>query len=374
MAAPAPSVIERMKATIAERELCAPDAPVLLMVSGGSDSTALAYAACALRDAGDVGELAMLHVNHRLRGEEADADARFAAQLAELLNMPLFSCEIDIAREAARTGENVEALGRRERYLAANEALESLCLHAAAPLSDGRIFTAHTADDRVESFYMRSIVGTGPGGFRAMRYRNGPVVRPLLDTSREELRAFIERREREGLPTACDEQGALWREDATNAHTDRFRAYVRHEIVPRAKERNPQLLDVLCRTMNLIADEDDMLEAQAEELVERHASWIEQAEGAEADFAAGCVLAPELGGLARPLQRRAAGRVLGLMLGSEARVETASIEAVLGAFDEEGAPRGGYVANIQGDLAVSANKRGVRLEPMAAFRARRKRR
>ena len=83
MAASAPSVIERMKATIAERELCAPDAPVLLMVSGCSDSTALAYAARSLHDAGQVGELAMLHVNHCLRGEEAEADARFAAQLAE---------------------------------------------------------------------------------------------------------------------------------------------------------------------------------------------------------------------------------------------------------------------------------------------------
>lgn len=374
MAAPAPSVIERMKATIAERELCAPDAPVLLMVSGGSDSTALAYAARSLHDAGQVGDLAMLHVNHCLRGEEAEADARFAAQLAELLDIPLFSCTIDIAREAERTGENVEALGRRERYLAANEALESLCLHAAAPLAEGRIFTAHTADDRVESFYMRSIVGTGPGGFRSMRYRNGPVVRPLLDTSREELRSFIEQREREGRPTACDEHGALWREDATNAHTDRFRAYVRHEIVPRAKERNPQLLDVLCRTMNLIADEDDMLDAQADELAVRLASWIEQVEGADADCAAGCTLAPELGGFARPLQRRVVARVLGLMLGSEARVETASIEALLDAFDEGGAPRGGYVVNIQGDLAVSANKRGVRIEPMAAFRSRRKRR
>lgn len=374
MAASAPSVIERMKATIAERELCAPDAPVLLMVSGGSDSTALAYAARSLHDAGQVGDLAMLHVNHCLRGEEAEADARFAAQLAELLDIPLFSCMIDIAREAERTGENVEALGRRERYLAANEALESLCLHAAAPLAEGRIFTAHTADDRVESFYMRSIVGTGPGGFRSMRYRNGPVVRPLLDTSREELRSFIEQREREGRPTACDEQGALWREDATNAHTDRFRAYVRHEIVPRAKERNPQLLDVLCRTMNLIADEDDMLDAQADELAVRLASWIEQVEGADADCAAGCTLAPELGGFARPLQRRVVARVLGLMLGSEARVETASIEALLDAFDEGGAPRGGYVVNIQGDLAVSANKRGVRIEPMAAFRSRRKRR
>ena len=70
---------------------------------------------------------------------------------------------------ARREGANVEAVARRERYLAANEALASLCFHEGCPLSNsGRIFTAHTADDRVETFYMRSIVGTGPGGFRSI--------------------------------------------------------------------------------------------------------------------------------------------------------------------------------------------------------------
>ncbi len=367
-------VLAVARKTIADQKLANADTPVLLMVSGGSDSTALAYMACELREAREIGDLAMLHVNHQLRGEDADADARFVAQLAELLGIPLFSCEIDIAREAERTGENVEAVARRERYLAANEALESLCLHAAAPLSEGRIFTAHTQDDRVENFYMRSIVGTGPGGFRSMRYLNGPIARPLMDVAREDLRSYLEKREKSGEPVACDEQGELWREDATNAHTDRFRAYVRHEIVPRAKERNPQLLDVLCRTMSLIADEDDMLEAQVDELMESCVTWLEQAEAIGIDYGAGCVLSPAFGAQPRPMQRRAGLRVLGCVLGADARVETASVEAVLAAYDEEnGAPIGGYVTNIQGDLAVSANKHGVRIEPMAAFRARRKR-
>lgn len=366
-------LIEKAAAAIADRALAGPETPVLLMVSGGSDSAALAYLACDLRERGCIGQLAMLHVNHQLRGDDADADARFVSQLAELLDIPLFLCEIDVGGEATRTGENVEAVARRERYLAANEALESLCLHAAAPLADGRIFTAHTADDRAESFYMRSIVGTGPGGFRSMRYRNGPVVRPLMDVSRDELRAYLVERERAGLPAACDEAGELWREDATNAHTDRFRAYVRHEIVPRAKERNPQLLDVLCRTMNLIADEDDMVEAMVDDLIGGCVEWIERAEAIGIDYGSGCVLASSLGAEPVPLQRRTVMRVLQLMLGAEARVETASIDAVLAAYDlaAGGRPRGGYVANVQGNLAVSANKHGVRIEPMAAFRKRR---
>ena len=82
----------------------------------------------------------------------------------------------------------------------------------------------------------------------------------------------------------------------------------------------------------------------------------------------------------RPLQRRAVRWLLQAVLGADARVEAGAIEAALAGFAPaeplEAAPirpRGGYVANIQGDLAVSANRRGVRVEPMAAFRSRRKR-
>lgn len=467
----ADAACEALRATVAARGLVAPDAAALLMVSGGSDSTALAYLAHRLRGEGTLGAVAMLHVNHQLRGADADADALFVAALAACLGIPLFSCEVDVAGEAARTGGNVEAVARRERYQAANEALRSLCRHEGLPLAEARILTAHTADDRIESFYMRSIVGTGPGGFRSMRYRNGPVVRPLLDLTRAELCAVVEERAAAGLPVVRDGAGGLWREDATNAHTDRFRAYVRHEVVPRARQWNAALPDVLTRTMNLIADEDDLMEELAAEVVTAHAGPLaphagcevggapgagavrgsgagagaaagepagvagigrastgfvgfadvagcagRRADGgapgagaagradavgagragagvagcadqgapaapwAEADFAAGFLLTPSFGGVRRPLQRRAVRWLLQAVLGADARVETGAIEAVLAGFAPaeplEAAPirpRGGYVANIQGDLAVSANRRGVRVEPMAAFRSRRKR-
>ncbi len=403
-------VMRSLEDALRDRELAGPENPVLLMVSGGSDSTALAYLCAQLRDSGALGPLAMLHVNHKLRGAEADEDARFVAELALLLDIPLFSCEIDVGAMARREGANVEAVARRERYLAANEALASLCFHEGYPLSSGRIFTAHTADDRVETFYMRSIVGTGPGGFRSMRYRNGPVCRPLLDVSRQELRDYLEERRDRGLPMVRTTLGArgrnadaggcealaetmLWREDATNAHTDRFRAFVRHEIVPKARQRNPQLGRTLVRTMNLIADEDDMLEAMVDDLQERFVRWLggevssgagegvpkdagEDGTAGASDASEGFLLLPELGEQPIPLRRRLVDRLLQRMLGPDARVEAASVQAVLDGWapaTEGHAVNGGYVANIQGDLAVSANKHGVRVEPMAAFRTRRKR-
>ena len=356
-------MLKTIERTIAYRNLFDPASPALLMVSGGSDSTALAYIARDLHDQGLIGPLACLHVNHKLRGEEAELDQQFVATLAEALEIPFFCCEVDVGLLARETGGNIEAIGRQQRYLAAHEALESLCLHTAMPLTEGRILTAHTQNDRVENFYMRSIKGTGPGGFRSMRYQNGPIVRPLLDVSREALREYIEQRAQSGALVVRDEQGGLWREDATNAHTDRFRAYVRHTIIPAAKEQNPHLLDTLCRTMNLIGDEDDYLELLAEDAIDT------KVEAGDGFF----LLLPLFGQIALPLQRRAVRRILEKMTGPEGRIESAAIDAVLQAFDRHGAPIGGYVVNIQGDLAISANKQGVLIEPMARFRARRKR-
>ena len=85
------------------------------------------------------------------------------------------------------------------------------------------------------------------------------------------------------------------------------------------------------------------------------------------------LLKPSFGEEPRPLQKRVLYQLLREMLPPEARVQSASIDAILAAFDLGGAPISGYVDNIQGNIAISANKKGVLLEPMAAFRARRKR-
>lgn len=355
-------LVERVAQVIDRHGMADAETPVLLMVSGGSDSAALAYLAADLVAAGRLGAVTMLHVNHKLRGAASDGDALFVSRLAERLGFPLFVCEVDVAGMVARGGGNMEAIARAERYKAAREALESTCLHMGFPFEAGRIFTAHTADDRVENFYMRSIVGTGPGGFRSMRHdvmlEGCRVCRPLLEEGRDDLREYIEAHD----GAIVDEAGEKWREDATNADTDRFRAFVRHEIVPLAKGRNPRLLETLTRTMNLIADEDDMLDAEARDLL------VTLAKPLGSSIRDGVLIAPELQDRDAPLVRRVFDRLLSMMLPRDERVESASIDACIA-----GLGNSGYVANIQGDLAVSYNKHGLRIEPMAAFRARRKR-
>lgn len=375
-------LIGKVSKTITDRSLLESDTPAVLMVSGGSDSTALAYIFAELARLGRTGETAILHVNHMLRGDDAYADQAFVEKLAETLGFPFFCCEIDVAL-LAKEGGNIEAIGREERYLAAQEALSSVCLHVGKPISEGVIITAHTQDDRVENFYMRSIVGTGPGGFRSMRYKNNAIVRPLLDCSRQELRALLEGLDEAGKAIRSA-AGTLWQEDATNAHTDRLRAYVRHEIVPLAQARNVKLLDTLCRTMNQIADEDDYLEEVAHDTLTETLLWVVEEMG-DGDVGektypysedpgeiVAVQLVPAFGKVNKAVQRRCVHAVLTELLGTDARIEAASVAAVLDAFDAKGDIVSGYVANIAGDLAASANKRGVRIEPMARFRARRK--
>lgn len=228
-----------------------------------------------------------------------------------------------------------------------------------------------------------------------MLYLNGQVARPCLDVNRQDLRDYLQRRHLdaqadESVVLLTDASGALWREDATNAHTDRFRAFVRNAIVPLARQRNPRHAETLCRSMNLIADEDDMLIQMTGELLAHSCTWLfpdeAQSEAARPEAAqpepvridappsrqpSACLLGPDFARSPLPLQRRAAAFVLKAFLDEDARIETASVDAITSAY-RDGAPISGYTANIQGNLALSANKKGLRIEPMEHYRARRK--
>ena len=113
------SIEESAHEALAGHALADAESPLLLMVSGGSDSCGLAYAMHALSERGAVGPLAMLHVNHCIRGQAADDDQRFVESLADALSIPLFMCKVDIPQLVAREGGNLEAIARRERYAAA---------------------------------------------------------------------------------------------------------------------------------------------------------------------------------------------------------------------------------------------------------------
>ena len=235
-------------------------APVILMVSGGADSMALLHmTATELINLGDGAGLArvakerlhVLHVNHLLRGADADADQHFVQATCGSLDIPCTALRVDVAKLAQERDGNVEEIGRRVRYDAARELAQKLCAEQGVSRQKAKILTAHTADDRAETFMMNVMRGSGMSGLASIPRHRGLIYRPLLDYTHDQLKDWLKARTLD------------WHEDATNTDTHYLRAYMRHNVLPLLKARNPLLVQTVCKIADLMTDEDDYLEGKA---------------------------------------------------------------------------------------------------------------
>lgn len=253
--------------------------PVILMVSGGADSSALAHLAATspldIQDGQGAcsisrSRLSILHVNHGLRGEDARADEDFVRDLSRDLGMACYVVHADVAtlaKKRAVGASNIEQVGRIVRYRAAYALARKLAKLQGVPLKTVRILSAHTASDVAETFLMNATKGSALPGLSSIPRRRGIVVRPLLHKTHEELCRYLQ------------EHGWTWREDATNLDTNYMRAFMRHEIIPRLKEKNPQVVEGIARACTLISAENAFLDRLSYELftrvvVEEHAHVI----------------------------------------------------------------------------------------------------
>ena len=236
------------------------EAPVILMVSGGADSMALLHMATTEPlDLGDgVGlariakeRLHVLHVNHLLRGADADADQHFVQETCDSLGVPCTALRVDVAKLAQERDGNVEDVGRRVRYDAARELAQKLCAEQGVSRQKAKILTAHTADDRAETFMMNVMRGSGMSGLASIPRHRGLIYRPLLNYTHDQLKDWLKARNLD------------WHEDATNTDTHYLRAYMRHNVLPLLKARNPMLVQTVCKIADLMTDEDDYLEGKA---------------------------------------------------------------------------------------------------------------
>ncbi len=182
--------------------LIAAGEPLLVMLSGGADSTCLLDVALKLG-----ARVSALHVNYGLRGEESDADEAHCRSLCERLGLPLH-----VERAELAPG-NVQARARDARY------------EAAARLTDGDYAAAHTRSDQAETVLYRLATSPGRRSLLGMAPRRGRLVRPLLEVSREDTRAW------------CRAAGLEWREDSSNENRAFARARIRHDVLPALGER-----------------------------------------------------------------------------------------------------------------------------------------
>ena len=175
-------LIDRVRDTIRRHDLAPRGSRVIVAVSGGSDSVALSHLMMSLDRAGDLHVAAFAHFNHQLRAD-ADRDERFCAGLAASLGRAFVADRGDVAMLARRERRSIEDAARHARY----EFLERACVEADA----GLIALGHTRDDQAETFLLRLLRGAGARGLAAMHPRRGPMIRPLIDCRRSELRDYL---------------------------------------------------------------------------------------------------------------------------------------------------------------------------------------
>jgi tRNA(Ile)-lysidine synthase len=210
-------------------------------VSGGSDSIGLLRVLHGLAPGLGL-SLIVAHLNHGVRGDAALGDAAFVEEMAAALGLPFYLGEW----EPDRPGQ-FEATARRARYTW----LTTVARGRGADV----IAVGHTRDDQAETILHRIIRGTGLRGLAGIPSRRPladglTLARPLLNVSREEIRAY--------LATL----GQSYRDDATNADLTRTRTRIRHELLPRlARDYNPQVRDAVVRLGALAGAAERRLDA-----------------------------------------------------------------------------------------------------------------
>lgn len=230
-------LVQKVAAFIARTGMFAPSARVGVAVSGGADSVCLLRLLSALRSNWNL-QLTVLHLNHCLRAEESDADEQFVRDLAASCGLP-FRCErADVAREAARTNDNLEQAARRARRRFFRALMTTGTLDCVG--------LGHTKNDQAETVLFRMLRGAFTTGLSGMR----PVtpdgfVRPILDLTRSEVETYLKH------------HGLTWREDSSNSDRRFARNRIRHDLIPMLeREWNPQLSSLFSSYARMAQDDE----------------------------------------------------------------------------------------------------------------------
>lgn len=193
---------------------------VVLGFSGGADSVCLLHILNSLKNVYGY-SLKAIHINHGIRGEEADCDERFAEEFCGRYNIPFVSVKVDCVSEAKKNKESVEECGRRIRYEIFNNNIGE----------NGVIATAHNANDNAETVIFNITRGTSVKGLCGIPFVRKNIIRPLLYCSRNEIEEY------------CSENDLDFVIDSTNSDVEYTRNKIRHQILPVIEQINPSFVD-----------------------------------------------------------------------------------------------------------------------------------
>lgn len=214
---------------------------VVAGVSGGADSLALLH---FLRfGCGMELELTAVHLNHLLRGEESLRDQRHVEEICAAWGVRLVVRQVDVAALAKQSGTGLEEAGREARYRLFEEITGE----------DGKIATAHTLSDCCETTVFHLARGSGLKGLCGIPPVRGRIVRPFLSVTRAEIEQY------------CSENQIQYITDSSNEADQYSRNQIRHGIIPKLKELNPQAEASIGRLVETLREDEDCLERLAAE-------------------------------------------------------------------------------------------------------------
>ncbi|HCC08272.1 MAG TPA: tRNA lysidine(34) synthetase TilS [Clostridiales bacterium] len=236
-------MIKKVMSTIQEYDMINKGEKLVVGVSGGADSMSLLHVLSALKNKYNI-EVIVVHVNHGIRGQEADRDEKFVKVYCENNNIVnyIFKCNV---KECARN-EHIteEEAGRKLRY---EKFAEVLSVENA-----DKIAVAHNKNDSVETVFINLIRGTGLKGLVGINAKHNNIIRPLICCSRDEIESYCEKNKLEYII------------DSTNIKNIYTRNKVRNQLIPYVKENiNENVVDNIFRMTNILDGEEEYMEKEA---------------------------------------------------------------------------------------------------------------
>ena len=214
--------------------------------SGGADSVCLLHILHTLKDRYNL-ELTACHVNHMLRGEEADRDEKFCRDFCDKYGIKLVVLRVDVAKIAEEKKESVELCARKIRY--------SFFEECAGP--SGKIATAHTLSDSLETTLFNMMRGTALKGLCGIPEKRGNIVRPLIELTRREIEEY------------CKENELYYVTDSTNNADEYTRNRIRHKIIPQMQVESNSLYTGYLSMHRALSRDEDFLSGFADEILEK---------------------------------------------------------------------------------------------------------
>ncbi|MBI4846987.1 MAG: tRNA lysidine(34) synthetase TilS [Nitrospirae bacterium] len=256
-------LLKKVKETISKYSMLSEGDCVLIGLSGGPDSVCLAAILDKLKKDFNL-SLSAVYVDHGLRPDEVEAEKAFCREFCDGFGINFFCESVDVKGHASDTGLSKQEAARELRYKIFDE--------ISGKISATKIALGHNADDQAETLLMMVLRGAGRKGLAGIPpvrdialsvqrsalgvKKNVLIIRPLIEIERKDIEEFFN----SGPSPVTRHPSLPFMIDSSNLRKDYFRNWIRLTVMPELRKRNPSLVQNICRTMDILREEDNYLE------------------------------------------------------------------------------------------------------------------